>query len=151
VQQLLKENNARRGTKFSVSGALLKSKLFDDRGNRMGPTFSSKNGVRYRFYVSTALRGRKQKAGSVSRISAPEIENLSRRRSERNSTPMRPRLKTCLGVFDMSRCRRARYRSFWKVREMTNAQLKSHGQHRRRKATDTFSLHHLKQMPIRSC
>ena len=25
----------------------------------MGPSFSSKNGVRYRFYVSTALRGRK--------------------------------------------------------------------------------------------
>ena len=42
----------------------------------MGPTFSSKNGVRYRFYVSTALRGRKQKAGSVSRISASEIKNL---------------------------------------------------------------------------
>ena len=42
----------------------------------MGPTFSSKNGVRYRFYVSTALRGRKHKAGSVTRISAPEIENL---------------------------------------------------------------------------
>jgi hypothetical protein len=46
------------------------------KANRMGPTFSSKNGVRYRFYVSTALRGRKQIAGSVSRISAPEIENL---------------------------------------------------------------------------
>ena len=76
VQQLLKENNVRRGTKFSESGALLKGKLFDDKGNRMGPTFSSKNGVRYRFYISTALRGRKHKAGSVRRISAPEIENL---------------------------------------------------------------------------
>ena len=42
----------------------------------MGPSFSSKNGVRYRFYVSTALRGRKHKAGSVTRISAPEIESL---------------------------------------------------------------------------
>jgi hypothetical protein len=51
-------------------------KLFDDKGNRMGPTFSSKNGVRYRFYISTALRGRTQRAGSVSRISAPEIESL---------------------------------------------------------------------------
>jgi site-specific DNA recombinase len=76
VQQLLKENNARRGTKFSESGALLKGKLFDDKGNRMGPTFSSKNGVRYRFYISTALRGRKHKAGLVTRISAPEIESL---------------------------------------------------------------------------
>jgi hypothetical protein len=42
----------------------------------MGPSFSSKNGVRYRFYVSTALRGHKHQAGSVTRISAPEIEGL---------------------------------------------------------------------------
>ncbi|HEX2653259.1 MAG TPA: recombinase family protein [Xanthobacteraceae bacterium] len=76
VQDLLKENNVRRGTKFSESGALLKGKLFDDKGNRMGPTFSSKNGVRYRFYISTALRGRKNPAGSVKRISAPEIEDI---------------------------------------------------------------------------
>ena len=76
VQQLLKENNVNRGTKFSESGALLKGKLFDDKGNRMGPTFSSKNGVRYRFYISTALRGRKHTAGSVTRISAPEIEEI---------------------------------------------------------------------------
>jgi len=76
VQDLLKENNVRRGTRFSESGALLKGKLFDDKDNRMGPTFSSKNGVRYRFYISTALRGRKHKAGSVTRISASEIESL---------------------------------------------------------------------------
>lgn len=76
VQRVLKENNARRGTKFSESGALLKGKLFDDKGNRMGPTFSRKNGVRYRFYASTALRGRKHKAGSITRVSAPAIESL---------------------------------------------------------------------------
>jgi DNA invertase Pin-like site-specific DNA recombinase len=76
VQQLLRENIVRRGTKFSESGALLKGKLFDDKGNRMGPTFSSKNGVRYRFYISTALRGRKDKAGTVTRVSTPEIEGL---------------------------------------------------------------------------
>ena len=40
----------------------------------MTPSFSTKNGVRYRFYVSTALRGRKHNAGSVTRISASEIE-----------------------------------------------------------------------------
>jgi site-specific DNA recombinase len=32
--------------------------------------------VRYRFYVSTALRGRRHKAGSLTRISAPGIEGL---------------------------------------------------------------------------
>jgi hypothetical protein len=42
----------------------------------MGPSFSSKNGVRYRFYVSRALRGRKHIAGSVRRVSAPDIEGL---------------------------------------------------------------------------
>jgi site-specific DNA recombinase len=52
-------------------------KLYDDRGNRMSPSFSSKNGVRYRFYVSSALlRGRKAQAGSVGRIPATEIETI---------------------------------------------------------------------------
>ena len=76
VQELLKSNTVKRRVKFSESGAILQGKLFDDKGNHMGPSFSSKNGVRYRFYVSTALRGRTHKAGSVTRISAPEIEGL---------------------------------------------------------------------------
>jgi site-specific DNA recombinase len=74
VQNLLKTNRIARRIKHSGSGALLQGKLFDDKGNRMSPSFSSKNGVRYRFYVSTALRGRKHKAGSISRIAAREIE-----------------------------------------------------------------------------
>jgi len=41
----------------------------------MSPSFSTKNGVRYRFYVSSALlRGRKDAAGSVARVAAQEIE-----------------------------------------------------------------------------
>jgi site-specific DNA recombinase len=79
VQDLLKSNRIIRRIKHSESGALLQGKLFDDKGNRMGPSFSSKNGVRYRFYVSKALRGRKQNAGSVPRISAPEIEDIVER------------------------------------------------------------------------
>jgi DNA invertase Pin-like site-specific DNA recombinase len=76
VQELLKANVVKRKTSYSKSGALLKGKLFDDKGNRMGPSFSGKNGVRYRFYVSTALRGRKHKAGSVTRVAASEIEGI---------------------------------------------------------------------------
>ena len=76
VQELLKANTVKCKTKYSESGALLKGKLFDDRGNHMGPSFSGKNGVRYRFYVSTALRGRKHKAGSVTRVAASEIEGI---------------------------------------------------------------------------
>jgi site-specific DNA recombinase len=53
------------------------AKLYDDRVNLMSPSFSRKNGVRYRFYVSSALlRGRKDKAGSVRRIAAREIEGV---------------------------------------------------------------------------
>ena len=51
-------------------------KLYDDRGNRMSPSFSAKNGIRYRFYISSALlRGQKAQAGSVGRVSATEIES----------------------------------------------------------------------------
>jgi site-specific DNA recombinase len=77
VQQLLGANANGRKARRSDSGALLMGKLYDDRGNRMSPSFSTKNGVRYRFYVSSALlRGRKETAGSVTRISAQEIEGL---------------------------------------------------------------------------
>ena len=76
VQALLKGNANGNRVKHFQSGALLQGKLYDDKGNLMGPSFSSKNGVRYRFYVSSALlRGRKTAAGSVSRIAATEIES----------------------------------------------------------------------------
>jgi hypothetical protein len=49
--------------------------LFDDCGNRMSPSFSVKGGVRYPFYVSSALlKGRKAEAGSVLRASAANLE-----------------------------------------------------------------------------
>jgi DNA invertase Pin-like site-specific DNA recombinase len=74
VQDQLKSNTVNRPKGQSANDAPLTGKLFDDRGNRMGPSFSRKNGVRYRFYVSTALRGRKHLAGSVKRVPATEIE-----------------------------------------------------------------------------
>jgi site-specific DNA recombinase len=75
VQGLLAAGASKRKIKRSESGALLMGKLFDDRGNAMSPSFSSKNGARYRFYVSSAiLRGRKTEAGSVARVSAADIE-----------------------------------------------------------------------------
>lgn len=76
VQALLKNNRTDRNVKRSESGAVLMGKLYDDKGNLMSPSFSTKHGVRYRFYVSSALlRGRKAAAGSVSRIAAAEIES----------------------------------------------------------------------------
>jgi site-specific DNA recombinase len=76
VQVLLKTNANSSKVKHFESGALLQGKFYDDKGNLMGPSFSTKNGVRYRFYVSSALlRGRKAAAGSVSRVPAVEIES----------------------------------------------------------------------------
>jgi hypothetical protein len=69
------QHRTERKTKRAVGQALLLGKLYDDRGNRMSPSYSTKNGIRYRFYVSSALlRGRKDAAGSVARIAAAEIE-----------------------------------------------------------------------------
>jgi DNA invertase Pin-like site-specific DNA recombinase len=75
VQELLGANKTKRKVKRSESGALLMGRLFDDRGNAMSPSFSTKNGVRYKFYVSSALlRGRKAEAGSAARLSATNVE-----------------------------------------------------------------------------
>jgi len=56
----------------------LLGRMFDDRGNRMSQVHArKKNGIRYRYYVSQALLGGEpDKAGSVARVSAPEIENI---------------------------------------------------------------------------
>jgi len=77
VQQLLASKSAGRRALRSASEALLTRKLYDDLGNVMSPSFSTKNGIRYRFYVSSALlRGRKTEAGSVARVARATIENL---------------------------------------------------------------------------
>jgi len=59
-----------------VSGAMLAGKIFDDSGNKMSPTWSRKNGLRYHYYVSRALvEGRKGERGSVTRVPSPQIED----------------------------------------------------------------------------
>jgi site-specific DNA recombinase len=60
-----------------ASEALLAGKLFDDRGNRMSPSWARKGSKRWRYYVSqAALRGDKSKAGSIVRVSAAALEAL---------------------------------------------------------------------------
>lgn len=77
VQQLLHTNSAGRVGRRQQTGALLTGLVFDDRGNRMSPSFTVKRGVRYPFYVSSALlRGRKSQSGSVPRISSSTIEGI---------------------------------------------------------------------------
>jgi site-specific DNA recombinase len=63
-------------TRFN-SEALLAGLIYDDRGNRMSPTYARKRGVKYRYYISTALmQGAAGNAGSVGRVPAIEIEQL---------------------------------------------------------------------------
>jgi len=104
TQQLLTKNALiRKNSTNAESGSLLKGKLFDDKNNYMSPTHSNKriaskgrNGQdvescrvdpfnasnqaackRYRYYVSQAqIQNRLQDLGSVSKISAGEIENF---------------------------------------------------------------------------
>ena len=77
VQAKLSAHRHSHRAKHSRSEALLLGKLFDDRGNRMTPSFAVKKGVRYRYYVSAVLaQGRKSEAGSISRIASDAIESV---------------------------------------------------------------------------
>jgi hypothetical protein len=59
------------------SEALLLGRIYDDRGHRMSPSHVRKRGIKYRYYISSALlQGRPKQAGTVSRVSAKEVEDL---------------------------------------------------------------------------
>jgi DNA invertase Pin-like site-specific DNA recombinase len=59
------------------SEALLSGRIFDDRGNRMTPSHARKHGIKYRYYLSSVLlQGQSERAGSISRVPAAEIETL---------------------------------------------------------------------------
>ena len=59
------------------SQSLLTGRIFDARGNRMTPSHAVKNGVRYRYYISSVLiQGQADKAATLNRVPADEIEAL---------------------------------------------------------------------------
>jgi site-specific DNA recombinase len=75
VQQKLASQAPGRGGRPSASPSLLVGRIYDSNGNRMSPANVTKQGVRYRYYVSRALaEGRKTEAGNPTRVPAPEIE-----------------------------------------------------------------------------
>ncbi|MBU3888575.1 recombinase family protein [Methylosinus sp. KRF6] len=75
VQEKLAEGAIARQKARAKSSAILSGLLFDDRGHAMSPSYAVKKGVRYRYYVSQAmLQGDKANAGSLPRVSAPEVE-----------------------------------------------------------------------------
>jgi len=73
VQEKLKGGAVARKLKLKSSPSLLTGKIYDENGNRMTPTHTVKNGVRYRYYVSKAAHGVK---GSGLRVPAAEIEAI---------------------------------------------------------------------------
>jgi hypothetical protein len=77
VQTKLTEQTNNHKGKRNTSEALLTGRIFDDRGNRMTPSHARKGGMKYRYYLSSALlHGAANRAGSVSRVPAAEIEAL---------------------------------------------------------------------------
>jgi DNA invertase Pin-like site-specific DNA recombinase len=75
VQTRLAEQTQTRRASRSDSQSFLAGKLYDDRGNRMGPSHAAKGGRRWRYYVSRAiLTGHNSDAGSVKRVPAAQIE-----------------------------------------------------------------------------
>ena len=77
VQAKLTEQVNGHYTARMKSEALLMGRIFDDRGNRMSPSHARKGGVKYRYYLSSALlQGTAACAGSVRRVPAADIETL---------------------------------------------------------------------------
>lgn len=77
VQAGLTNQAVARTLSLRGSSAILAGRLFDDCGNRMTPTHANKRGVRYRYYVShLLLQNCSEDAGSVPRVSAPDIESI---------------------------------------------------------------------------
>jgi site-specific DNA recombinase len=87
--------NARRSARTNTE-ALLAGRIFDDRGNRMTPSHARRRGIKYRYYLSSALlQGQSERAGSISRVPAAEIE-------ARVISSVRERLKLSASVDDRS-------------------------------------------------
>jgi DNA invertase Pin-like site-specific DNA recombinase len=79
VQQKLSALQSHKTLARQKSDHLLKDLLFDDVGHRMIATHATKAGVRHRYYVSQPSlhsEARTAKLGSVSRVPAPEIEQV---------------------------------------------------------------------------
>jgi site-specific DNA recombinase len=81
------------------SDRLLTGLLFDDAGHRMVPTHATKAGVRYRYYVSTSVlhgEAKTASAGSVSRVSASDIEEAIIKSLKEHLAARHGDLKNCI-------------------------------------------------------
>ena len=77
VQAKLNDQRNGHTTTRLKSEALLMGRIFDGRGNRMSPSHAHRRGIKYRYYLSSAiLNGQAERAGSMRRVPAAEIEAL---------------------------------------------------------------------------
>lgn len=79
VQKSLDENTVRANNAVGAKHySLLASKIYDDKNNIMSPSHSrNRHGACYRYYISQAvIQNREYDAGSISKISASEIEDF---------------------------------------------------------------------------
>lgn len=78
VQNLLKANAVKRKHSTNAkTGSLLAGLLYDDKGNKMSPSYSNGKGKQYRYYVSQAIKNpADHERGEITKISAGEIENF---------------------------------------------------------------------------
>ena len=77
VQARLGQNLNRTDLRKGRTGALMTGRIVDDRGNPMSPSHTTKKGVRYRYYVSTAVvQGRSHEAVAIKRLAAHEVETI---------------------------------------------------------------------------
>jgi site-specific DNA recombinase len=75
VQNKLAASATTRQLKIRGSPSILAGRIFDERGGRMTPTHTNKNGARYRYYISHGLlQKRNDKTTGLRRVSAHEIE-----------------------------------------------------------------------------
>lgn len=73
---------APRRRAVTKSEAVLTGRIFDDRGNRMSPSHARKGGIKYRYYLSSALfQAEAERAGSVdrARMAIPAQGHIERR------------------------------------------------------------------------
>ena len=78
VQNLLKANAVeRKHSTNAKTGSLLAGLLYDDKGNKMSPSYSSGKGKQYRYYISQAIKNPiDYERGDITKISAGEIEKF---------------------------------------------------------------------------
>ena len=93
VQVKLNDQRHRHTVARGTSEALLIGRIYDDRGNRMSPSHVRKGGIKYRYYLSSALlHGQPGRAGSVRRVPGRNGGRRANRFALRNSNHAGSRL-----------------------------------------------------------